>query len=241
MDAEGIDYADRLDPSIVQSWLEDSPIERGPGLEGGQFDCGICLESCPIDVVCITEGCGHMICRDCMRGHIVASLEEKKYPIPCAICAADRNNRDPSVVSQLDVELAGLSAKQFAVWTELQMAEVSIEMKCTKCKKSMHVDREDYVAMNVITCPMRKCRYTWCKRCLHKVRNATNHHACGREELEKLMASKGYQFCPGCQTPCEKISGCNHITCKAPGCKTEFCYACGKASCRGCNWKRLGR
>lgn len=247
MDEEGVDYADHLDPALVQNWVDDataapqqpsSPVSPVVPPDTREFDCGICLETCAIDEVCVAQGCRHMVCRSCMRGHIISSLEDKKYPIVCAICATDRGNHDPSVVSQLDVELAGLTPQQFSVWEDLQMAEVSVEMKCNKCKKTMHVDREDYVNLTIITCPIRKCRYTWCKRCLRKVVAGVDH-ACGREELEKLMASKGYQFCPGCQTPCEKISGCNHITCKVPGCHTEFCYACGKASCRGCAWKRV--
>ncbi|EJD53500.1 hypothetical protein AURDEDRAFT_110336 [Auricularia subglabra TFB-10046 SS5] len=245
LDAEGTDYDDEhLSPDAVRSWLEDqttSPADARQSSEvadNSPFDCGICLETCPYDEVCYMQACKHKLCRECMRGHIVSSLEQRKYPIVCAICATDRNIREPSVISELDVELAGLSDKQLKVWTDLQMAEVSIEMRCNKCKKSMNVDRDDYMAMNVITCPIRKCHYTWCKRCLHKVAPGVDH-TCGQAELQKLMTSKGYQFCPGCQTPCEKISGCNHITCKVPGCRTEFCYACGKASCRGCNWKRL--
>lgn len=153
MDSEGIDYDDHVRPEVVESWMHEeavsSPVEQDTELLGlSEFDCGICLETCPVDVVCITEGCRHKICRDCMQGHIKASLEEKRYPIPCAICATDRSNRDPSgarrstvvafplnvdaVISQLDVELAGLDDKLFAVWTELQLAEVSMEMKCTK-------------------------------------------------------------------------------------------------------------
>lgn len=245
LDAEGVDYVEgHLDPDIVRGWLEDgilpsaTPKESPEAVDDSPFDCGICLETCPYDTVCYMQGCKHKLCRECMRGHIVSSLEQRKYPIVCAICATDRNIREPSVISELDVELAGLSDKQLKVWTDLQMAEVSIEMKCNKCKKSMNVDRDDYMAMNVITCPIRKCHYTWCKRCLHKVAPGVDH-TCGQAELQKLMSSKGYQFCPGCQTPCEKISGCNHITCKVPGCRTEFCYACGKSTCRGCNWKRL--
>lgn len=103
MDAEGVDYADNLDPDVLQSWLEEgpldsrSPVEQDADLVGvTEFDCGICLDTCAVDVVCVTQGCRHKICRDCMRSHIMSSLEATKYPIVCAICATDRNNRDAS-------------------------------------------------------------------------------------------------------------------------------------------------
>ncbi|WYZ41144.1 hypothetical protein EsH8_V_000039 [Colletotrichum jinshuiense] len=34
--------------------------------------------------------------------------------------------------------------------------------------------------------------------------------------------------CPGCDTPTEKMSGCDHITCSVPGCHTHWCFSCGK-------------
>lgn len=49
----------------------------------------------------------------------------------------------------------------------------------------MHVDREDYINMEIITCPMRKCRYTWCKRCLHKVSRQCDSG--GAASLELIM------------------------------------------------------
>ncbi|CAF4268664.1 unnamed protein product, partial [Rotaria sordida] len=32
--------------------------------------------------------------------------------------------------------------------------------------------------------------------------------------------------CPKCHTNIEKNGGCNHMTCRKPGCGHEFCWLC---------------
>ncbi|KAF9880558.1 dihydroxyacid dehydratase [Colletotrichum karsti] len=34
--------------------------------------------------------------------------------------------------------------------------------------------------------------------------------------------------CPGCDTPTEKMGGCDHITCSVPGCGAHWCFFCGE-------------
>ncbi|ORY61575.1 uncharacterized protein BCR38DRAFT_495176 [Pseudomassariella vexata] len=34
--------------------------------------------------------------------------------------------------------------------------------------------------------------------------------------------------CPGCGTPTEKMSGCDHISCTQAGCGTHWCFSCGE-------------
>ena len=52
------------------------------------FNCGICLETCPEDDAATVDGCGHMICRSCMKGFITSKIAEHRFPILCPICAA---------------------------------------------------------------------------------------------------------------------------------------------------------
>ena len=52
------------------------------------FNCGICLETCPKDDAATVDGCGHMVCRSCMRGFIISKIAEHRFPILCPICAA---------------------------------------------------------------------------------------------------------------------------------------------------------
>ncbi|CAD8212372.1 unnamed protein product [Paramecium pentaurelia] len=53
--------------------------------------------------------------------------------------------------------------------------------------------------------------------------NGLNQQQLDDKFLNLMMISK-YKQCPQCKTWVEKISGCDHMTCR---CKFQFCYACG--------------
>ncbi|KAJ7120033.1 hypothetical protein C8R44DRAFT_981988 [Mycena epipterygia] len=46
-----------------------------------------------------------------------------------------------------------------------------------------------------------------------------------------LITQGTWKCCPECQTPFEKIDGCNHMQCPSP-CSTHFCYSCGEVIVR---------
>ncbi|KAF8465630.1 hypothetical protein DFH94DRAFT_783146, partial [Russula ochroleuca] len=41
------------------------------------------------------------------------------------------------------------------------------------------------------------------------------------------MKQQGWNYCPSCKTPIQKISGCDHMSCLTLACNTRFCYICG--------------
>ncbi|THG97621.1 hypothetical protein EW026_g4416 [Hermanssonia centrifuga] len=101
------------------------------------------------------------------------------------------------------------------------------------CKQSFFVDKQEYEATNIIACPLPRCQNSWCRSCNHLIDQNGPPHSCdGTAELRHLMGQRGWKYCPGCQTPAEKVDGCNHMTCTSPGCNTHFCYLCGKAIVR---------
>lgn len=50
------------------------------------FDCGICMDEMPVSDIAKVEGCGHDVCRDCLRGYVTSKINDRKYPIPCPLC-----------------------------------------------------------------------------------------------------------------------------------------------------------
>jgi hypothetical protein len=54
------------------------------------FVCGICLEEMPYDSIARPDPCGHTFCRECLRGHVVARLSERKFPVLCPTCTANK-------------------------------------------------------------------------------------------------------------------------------------------------------
>jgi hypothetical protein len=49
------------------------------------------------------------------------------------------------------------------------------------------------------------------------------------EEMEKRkeeLLKAGIKNCPNCKAYCEKVSGCNRMTCDNTNCKINFCWFC---------------
>ena len=54
------------------------------------FECSICMDDVPMDSIAHIDSCGHTFCRECLRGHVVACLEEHKFPVRCPTCTANK-------------------------------------------------------------------------------------------------------------------------------------------------------
>ncbi|KAJ7252460.1 hypothetical protein C8J57DRAFT_1474125 [Mycena rebaudengoi] len=197
------------------------------------FDCGICFDKYPEDVVARVSGCAHGFCRDCLRGYVVSKLTDKLFPIFCPMCVANNTCVEPSPITDDLVQTLGLDDKQYQVLQELQITALSILIHCRKCKDSVYVDRMEYEAAPIIVCPFPRCTHAWCKACQQTIDVGGPKHSCdGSSELEDLMRRRGWKHCPGCKTAIQKESGCNHMTCLSPGCSTHFCYVCGESIVR---------
>ncbi|KAL4063265.1 hypothetical protein V8B97DRAFT_1992842 [Scleroderma yunnanense] len=192
------------------------------------FRCGICLDDVPKDNVAQVEGCAHLICRNCLRDFICTKIEEHRFPISCPICVASGGRQEPATITRPLIEQIGITEEHYRVWTEMELAQFSVLLHCQKCKQTAFVDRQDYDAMQNIVCPLRDCNHVWCKECQRTITVGGPKHSCdGSIELDRLVRRKGWRYCPSCKTPIQKVSGCNHLMCIAPGCNTHFCYVCG--------------
>ncbi|KAL4067469.1 hypothetical protein V8B97DRAFT_1918955 [Scleroderma yunnanense] len=193
-----------------------------------KFDCGICLEELPEDDSARVDGCGHMMCRSCMRGFITAKIAEHRFPILCPICTAGDGGRPAAEISGLLVEQIGVTEEEYGIWIEMELAQFSILLHCRKCNRSTFVDRDDHNDMPNLVCPLPDCDHIWCKSCHSSIEIGGPKHSCdGSSELDHLMKEQGWKYCPNCKTPILKDHGCNHMTCIATGCNTHFCYVCG--------------
>ncbi|KAJ6609457.1 hypothetical protein B0H10DRAFT_2438513 [Mycena sp. CBHHK59/15] len=197
------------------------------------FDCGVCFDKYPEDYVARVAGCAHPFCRECLKSYVVIKLGDKLFPIVCPMCVTDTARAEPAMITDDLVQTLGLNDKEYQVLQELQIASMSILLHCRKCKESIFVDRTEYEASPTLVCPLPACDHVWCKACQQTIDVAGPQHSCdGSSELEHLMKRRGWKHCPGCKTPFQKSSGCNHMTCMSPGCNTHFCYVCGAAIVR---------
>ena len=61
------------------------------------FECGICLEKMPVDSVARLDPCEHTFCRECLRRHVSARIDEHRFPVLCPSCTADKGKGKEAV------------------------------------------------------------------------------------------------------------------------------------------------
>lgn len=207
-------------PSASKAARANTPVDT--------FICEVCFENFTVSQVARMPDCEHGFCRDCLRGYVKAKLGEGQYPIHCPVCSADKARTEPGTVTQSVIEELGLSQREFDKLQELQLSAHSFQLQCPSCHESMHVVRQEYLEQDVLRCPLPRCGHRWCKACKKTITGASNNHACKADKkLDRLMRKKGWRYCPGCTSPIQKESGCNHMKCTSPGCNVHFCYKCG--------------
>jgi hypothetical protein len=117
------------------------------------FECGICMEEMPNDSIARPDPCGHAFCRECLRGHVTARLNEHRFPILCPTCTAGKGkgkeaaggtccDRTVNLViiscyisSEVSQSLAldlGLTDELYSIWTEMEMVSFSVLLYCRK-------------------------------------------------------------------------------------------------------------
>ena len=75
---------------------------------GGE-DCAICTDPLLPEERIVVEGCGHAMCKGCLREYIGARLGEKVWPVRCPICMAE-GGRERKVQSKTVLTLAPVIA-----------------------------------------------------------------------------------------------------------------------------------
>ncbi|KAI0250871.1 hypothetical protein BJV78DRAFT_525602 [Lactifluus subvellereus] len=205
IDYDGLSYALRLQNEFD---AEDRVLtaQRTELAKSTQrlFECGICMEDTPEDSIARPDPCGHPFCRDCLRGHVSARLEEHRFPILCPTCTASTGKGKDTTgeVSQYTALNLGLTDQQYSIWTEMEMTAFSVLLSCRKCQQSMFVARDEHEEAKIIVCPLPGCNHIWCKQCQRTIEIDGPKHSCdGTSELDHLMKQQGWKHCPSTPSP----------------------------------------
>ncbi|KAF9232512.1 hypothetical protein BU15DRAFT_54908 [Melanogaster broomeanus] len=223
------EFAHRLQVTLNAEYAQLlAQTDQPPPTAERQVHCGICFDDFPEEGTVCIETCRHDLCMGCARGLVSAKIYERRFPVLCPLCMADHRNRNPGAFSGQLVQLLGVSEEQYARWVELEMSQFSTLVSCRKCQKSTFVDKDKLEATDEVRCPTVDCDHVWCRKCEQSIDTSGPDHSCdGTSELDHLMKEQGWKYCPSCKTPVQKQDGCNHLSCIAPGCNTQFCYRCG--------------
>ncbi|TRM57496.1 hypothetical protein BD626DRAFT_574535 [Schizophyllum amplum] len=180
--------------------------------------CPVCFAEASSPV---TLRCGHSWCRECMRGFLLSSAENKLFPLSClgngGQCTERINHHNArAVLSQNEHER--LIHAAFVAYVNARPDEF-LYCPTPDCRQVYRNASKG----TALQCPA--CLIRICSRCHSEyhggLRCSTDD---GAAELEDWMKTHGVKRCPGCQVPIERDEGCYHVTCTQ--CHTHICWQC---------------
>ncbi|CAL8084830.1 unnamed protein product [Calicophoron daubneyi] len=203
------------------------------------LDCPVCCETKLGSMFFRFPKCRHDICLRCVRQYFTGMLSDGLLlqKLACLQCGEE--------VGPAEVR-AVLSSKDYATYEELQLKRgLSLMPDIANCPRP---GCNAYVILDnphLGRCPA--CELAFCPHCLRTYHGTINRCAMweGPEpevvdiEAERLRArvkkeeeasrdylNKNCKNCPNCRASCEKVSGCNKMTCQF--CHKHFCWICGE-------------
>lgn len=142
------------------------------------------------------------------RKRITINLEVCTYSVAPII------NSPSLAISGLLVQQIGIDERQYAIWEEMELSQLSVLLHCRKwvsrlcylqhaqpchfrCQRSVPVVRQEHDESRLLVCPLPDCNHIWCKACQQSVAIGGPSHSCdGTSELDHLMKQRGWKYCP---------------------------------------------
>ncbi|KAJ4454850.1 putative E3 ubiquitin-protein ligase dbl4 [Paratrimastix pyriformis] len=210
-------------PEKVQA--EAGVIVAPPPPLPAKFECDICCcEFRRADGIALN--CGHLFCRECVRGHLENAVSQGPTCIstPCPHSGCPAKYPEPIFASVLGT---GKFLEKYNEFLRHSFVEGSHDMKWCPAPGCSFA----CISTGGGTACKCRCGHLFCFRC------AAEAHApatcdmvekwtmkCNDEREDLTWITGNTKQCPKCHIPIEKNQGCNHMTCSR--CRHEFCWMC---------------
>jgi len=193
------------------------------------FRCVICHENIPMSCRASMSMCGrmsHSACLDCLQMYLRMRVEEGRVDELFCPCTGDQGCAAIATESELYFWLPAETMKKYQRFVQMR---VNPRLRsCPSCGANCSPETNEEGAVDPqMTCA--ECNAEFCY--YHSNAHGPGPEACAVYEREivrqQLLNAEmfGTKPCPRCKIPTEKVSGCNHMSCK---CKVEWCWVCGK-------------
>ena len=190
----------------LQSWISRRKTELGA--------CSLCFSTkrkSDLLLACGRTGCTQRICRSCLEGWYGINSVGQIINMAALNCPFCRRAPTPSTLSKFGMGIHAVGNLRQAVLN----SGTWIHAWCEECGYA-----KEYMERVCAQGPPSELNGFRCRGCQWPeglIRSGKQ----GNAVLKK---------CPGCGAKTEKESGCNHVACPRPSCRTHWCWECGKAS-----------
>ena len=209
---------------LVRESEAAQPLEQIHPEKDEKVTCPICY-----DEVSHPEqlGCGHIYCSGCLRHYLASAPENKTFPL---VCLGDETACKMPISLPLIRRFMTPQAFQALVEAAFRsyLDQHSQELKYCPTPDCQQIYRHS-AEIRILQCP--SCFSSICSACDD---DAHEGLTCKERRDQKDFSVQDRLFnewanvhgkrCPECKSVVEKISGCNHITCR---CGAHFCWTCG--------------
>ncbi|CAG0924221.1 unnamed protein product, partial [Notodromas monacha] len=215
------------------------------------FECGICMEPAKPTWRGEDAGCGHRFCRDCYRDYIssriLSGTMNEWATCPQSDCEQLVSHEQIESLLSADSHALQLYAR-FLVNSYVDSHKSVKWCPAPDCEFAVRV-REGIGLRGVarkVTC---LCGAVFCVACGEEWHEPSTCVALAhwlrkseRDGPTLQWIATNTKECPRCHVPIEKDGGCNHVMCKSPSCKYDFCWVClGPWESHGSSWYSCNR
>ena len=192
------------------------------GVRKMAIECSICGDNKPAADFPkqITEKCAHEVhtCRECLQSWIASNLESRAWDkISCSECKEILHHSDVQTHASTKIfQKYDQLATRAALNTISEFRWCISPLGCTSGQ--IHESGAEGPIFRCISCGFKAC--TAHERAWHEGETCEeydyriNPKKKAEEEASAKLVEKIAKNCPGCEWRIEKISGCDHMTCK---------------------------
>ncbi|KAI0070525.1 hypothetical protein K474DRAFT_769682 [Panus rudis PR-1116 ss-1] len=205
---------------VVNLAIQHAKSSRGRVKKYRPDACPVCFDDVTTPV---TLPCGHSWCKTCLHGYLIASIDNKVFPLKCLGDGAKCSQPVP-----IDIARELLSASEFDRVTEAS----AISYVQSRPQEFFYCPTPDCPQIyrsaprnTTLQCP--SCLVRICPHCHvehHEGVECPDPEIEDKKLLEAWIQTHDAKRCPRCKAPIERIAGCNHMTCGV--CKTHICWVC---------------
>lgn len=224
LNVRGDDAAFDVAQRAVRDALQRYPGERD---SHGEDMCPVCFGDA---VSPIRLQCGHSWCKSCFANYLLASIDNKAFPLRClgneAKCSQTISvTAARQVLSADDFDAVADAAFHSYIYARPDEFHYCPTPNCPQIYRTAPQG-------TILQCPA--CLARICPSChtvSHDGISCEDRDIDGDKQFKEWMDNHDVKTCPGCKASIEKIAGCNHMTCAR--CQTHICWECSQTFPKG--------